>query len=314
MTSKLNYQDIKFFFKRNNHFGLNEEDIFFFQQEMIPAIDRKGRLILDAIDHIFMSPNGHGGVLKALWDSGAIENMKQRGVEDIFYFQVDNVLTKICDPVFIGYHILHNADMSNKIVQKKYPEEKLGIICKINGKTGVMEYSDLSREDMFARNTNGELKYSAGSIAIHMLSVAFVEKLNRGGFKLPYHVAEKTIPHLDKNGKYIIPSNKNGIKFEAFIFDALPYANRTMSLEVAREQEFSPVKNRQGVDSPMTTRQDMCNLYGRWLEYAGFKIPCDDRDNVTIKIEISPLYALDKEDLIIKKKEIKKIKDNLYLG
>jgi UDP-N-acetylglucosamine/UDP-N-acetylgalactosamine diphosphorylase len=167
---------------------------------------------------------------------------------------------------------------------------------------------------MFAQNSDGTLTYSAGSIAIHMLSVAFIEQENRGGFKLPYHIAEKTIPHLDKNGILVKPSHKNGIKFETFIFDALPHARRTMSLEVAREHEFSPVKNRQGEDSPATARQDMCNLYGSWLDSAGFKIPRDEQGNATIKIEISPLYAPDAETVKSKKNQIQKIKDNLYLG
>jgi UDP-N-acetylglucosamine/UDP-N-acetylgalactosamine diphosphorylase len=314
MTSRINHQESITFFKQHRYFGLRENDIFFFQQEMIPAIDRKGKLILDAPDHIFMNPNGHGGVLKGLWDSGAIEDMKLRGISDIFYFQIDNALTRICDPVFIGYHLLHKADMSNKIVQKKYPEENLGIICRINGKLGVVEYSDLSREQMYAQIADGTLKYSAGSIAIHMISVAFIEQENRGGFKLPYHIAEKTIAHLDKKGNLVKPSHKNGIKFETFIFDALPHTNRTLSLEVAREREFSPVKNRQGEDSPATARQDLCNLYGSWLEAVGFKIPRDTDGNVIIKIEISPLYANDTETLKNKKIDLNENKDNLYLG
>ena len=313
MTSKLNYLDTLTFFETNNYFGLHKKNIFFFQQELIPAIDRKGRLILDAPEHIFINPNGHGGVLKALWDSGAISDMKQRGIENIFYFQIDNALTKICDPPFIGYHILNNAEMSNKIVQKKYPKEQLGIICTINGSIGVMEYSDLSRDDMFARNSSGKLKYSAGSIAIHMLTVPFIERLNQDGFKLPYHVAKKIIPCLDKDGKFVTPSHKNGIKFETFIFDALPLAQNTLSLEVIREEEFSPVKNLRGVDSPATTRQDMCNLYGNWLENAGFVIPRNKQGNVKIKLEISPLFALDKEDVLAKRKDIKAITENLYL-
>jgi UDP-N-acetylglucosamine/UDP-N-acetylgalactosamine diphosphorylase len=313
MTSQLNYQETVAFFEQQRFFQLPKEDIFFFQQEMIPAIDRKGKLILDAPGHIFMNPNGHGGVLKGLWDSGAVADMKNRGIAHIFYFQVDNALTQVCDPIFVGYHILHNADMSNKIIQKAYPEEKLGVICKINGEIGVREYSDLTEEEVFAHNDDGSLKFSAGSIAIHMLSLAFVEQENQGGFKLPYHIAEKTIPHLDDKGSRIKPSHKNGIKFETFIFDALPHASRTLSLEVVRKTEFSPVKNRQGVDSPATARQDMCNLYGSWLEAAGCKIPRDAEGNVTIKLEISPLYAFDADELK-RKIDVQKIKGNLFLG
>jgi UDP-N-acetylglucosamine/UDP-N-acetylgalactosamine diphosphorylase len=314
MTSKINYQETVTFFEQHDYFGLSVNDVFFFQQEMIPAIDHNGKLILDAADHIFMNPNGHGGVLKGMWDSGAVKDMKNRGISDLFYFQVDNALTKICDPYFIGYHLMHQADMSNKVVNKNYPEEKLGVICKIDGEICVREYSDLSDEEMFAENADGTLKYAAGSIAIHMLSVAFIEKENRDGFKLPYHTAEKTIPYLDKDQNLVYPSLKNGIKFESFIFDALPHADRTMTLEVKREHEFSPVKNRDGVDSPESTRQDLCNHYGSWLETAGFEIPRDAEGNVTITIEISPLFALDMEELKNKIINIDEIKDNLYLG
>jgi len=314
MTSQTNNKETSNFFEENNHFGYNAENISFIVQDMIPAIDRQGKLILDAIDHIFTNPNGHGGSLKALWESGALESMRKKGVETIFYFQVDNVLTRICDPIYIGYHVLAQSDMSNKVVRKKYPEEKMGILCKIDGKLGLMEYSDLTKEDMYATNNDGSLKYWAGNIATHIISVDFVESENITGFKLPYHIAEKNIPYLDEQGKLIKSKEKNGIKFETFVFDALLDARKSVSLEVERIKEFSPLKNKEGENSPQTVRRDLNNTYGKWLERAGYKVPRDEEGNVIQNIEISPLYALDEEELKGKSVQYSADEMEVYLG
>lgn len=313
MTSETNHQQTIDFFNQNNFFGLQKDTVFFFKQEMIPALDKNGKLILDAKDHIFTNPNGHGGSLSALWKSGSIAKMKSMGIEYIFYFQVDNSLIKMCDPTFIGYHIAEKSEMSCKVLRKKYPEEKMGVICKINGKTGLTEYSDLSETDMYATNPDGSLKFWAGSIAIHVLNVSFVEKENKDGFKLPYHIANKAISYLDNSGKLIEPDEKNGIKFETFVFDALLDTEKSISIEVERSDEFSPLKNSEGENSPVTVKQDLNNMYGRWLEKAGMKIPKDADNNSKYNIEISPLFALTESDLKNKQLQMKEIKSDLYL-
>jgi len=314
MTSETTDVATREFFRQQNYFGLKPDQVFFFTQRMIPAVDEQGKLILDAPDHVFTSPNGHGGTLLALQESGALADMRRRGIEELFYFQVDNVLVKICDPVFIGYHVQAGAEMSSKVVIKRDPFEKVGIIAYIDGKLGVVEYSDLTEEQMQARNPDGTLKFRAGSIAIHMIRVDFVEKEMEGGFRLPYHVAHKKIPYLDENGQLVQPKEPNGYKFETFIFDALRDTTRSVVLEVSREEEFSPVKNRSGEDSPETARRDMANLYGRWLEKAGISVPRTPSGDVAVPIEISPLYALDEEELIRKVDSSLVIKDALYLG
>jgi UDP-N-acetylglucosamine/UDP-N-acetylgalactosamine diphosphorylase len=327
MTSQTNHEQTIKYFQDNKFLGYRSEDIFFFTQAMIPAIDHRGKLIIDGVDHIFMNPDGHGGSLKALWQSGAVADMRKRGIEQIFYFQVDNVLLRICDPIYIGYHVQAQADMSNKVVRKAYPEEKLGIICYIDGRLGVVEYSDLSKEDAYALKPDSSLKYWAGSIAIHMLSVDFVEKENKEGFKLPYHIAHKSIPYLNNQGKLVQPAKKNGIKFETFVFDALLDAEKVVSLEVQREKEFSPLKNAEGENSPQTVRQSLVDLYCDWLEQAGYKGLRDrgtkaqrhkgtkaQRDKETKLIEISPLFALDAEELKQRKFKIDPQADEIYLG
>lgn len=314
MTSETNHDETMRFFEENAWFGLDPRQVSFFSQEMIPALDKNGKLILDAKDHIFKNPNGHGGSLKALWKSGAIQEMKSNGIEYVFYFQVDNALVQMCDPAFIGYHIMEKSDMSSVVIRKTDPEEKVGIICKIDGKTGVVEYSDLRKEDMYARDDSGSLRNWAGSIAVHMINVAFVEQENKDGFKLPYHIANKSIPFLDENGVLTRPENKNGIKFETFVFDALLDTKKSFTVEEDRKREFSPLKNKDGVDSPQTVKRDLCNYYGDMLEYCGFQVPRDAQNNVCIDVEISPLFAMDKQELFDKKAQLGEIKNGLYLG
>ncbi len=313
MTSATNHDETVEFFAANHYFGLNSPDVYFFQQAMVPALDENGRLILDAKDHIFTNPNGHGGSLSALKESGALDDMRRRGIDLIFYFQVDNVLVKICDPVFLGFHLTEQAEMSAKVVAKEDPLEKVGVFGRINGRVGVIEYSDLSDEEKVARNPDGSLKYRWGNIAIHVLNVEFVEKENRGGLRLPWHRAYKKIPYLDEQGQLIYPEEPNGYKFETFVFDALGDAERCVILEVKRKEEFSPVKNARGVDSPETARRDMVNLFGSWLEKCGVKVPRDRDQNVIGSIEISPLFALEFEDLQKKIDSNFKFTDPLYL-
>ncbi len=314
MTSRANHQETREFFESHDYFDLGKENVIFFVQEMLPAVDKNGKFLLDEKNHIFESPNGHGGVLKALWDSGAVDDMKKRGIDYLFYFQVDNVLVKMCDPVFIGYHIAEQAEMSNKVVRKIRPEDRVGVICKIDGKIGVVEYSDLDEEHMYATTADGRLKFWAGSIAIHVINVEFVEKENKNGFKLPFHIAQKSIPYLNEKGEKVFPEEKNGFKFETFIFDALLDAQKTCTIEVEREKEFSAVKNKEGFESPQTAREDLMRNYARWLLAAGVEVPMGENGLPRYPLEISPLFALDEEEVRAKREQIPEITGPLYLG
>jgi UDP-N-acetylglucosamine/UDP-N-acetylgalactosamine diphosphorylase len=297
MTSMTNNTETIRYLQKNNYFGYDHDNVFVFIQEMIPAIDRQGKMILDEPDHIFMNPNGHGGTVKALSESGALSDMKERDIDHLFYFQVDNVLTRICDPVYLGYHILGDSEMSCKVVHKKYPEEKMGILCVINGENHLIEYSDLSDKDMYAKNKDGSMKFWVGNIATHIFDREFLERENEGGFKLPYHLAEKSIPYINEKGEKVNPKDKNGIKFETFVFDALVDAKKTVYLEIEREKEFSPLKNNKGENSPETIRKDLNRTYAGWLNDAGYKIAVNKEGDPKIDIEISPLVSLTGENL-----------------
>jgi len=310
MTSQTNHDETQLFFEENHFFGLSPEDVFFATQGMLPALDFAGKFILKDKGSLFMSPDGHGGALATLYRSGALAEAEKRGIDYISYFQVDNPLVKVLDPVFIGYHALGGSEMSSKIVRKNDPMEKVGVIGLIDGKPGVIEYSDLSTEDANARTAEGDLRFAAGSIAIHLLNVDFIKKCNEGDFTLPYHKAEKKIPYLDESGQIVTPEEPNGVKFETFVFDALRFAKNTVVMEVLREEEFAPVKNASGEDSPATSRQAISSLYSSWLAAAGF----DVQDIAKRDVEISPLFALNEADLVEKiAKERRLFSSKLYI-
>jgi len=222
------------------------------------------------------------------------------------------VLIKMADPVFIGYHLRDKADMSSKVVKKRNPEEKVGVIVSLDGHLHVVEYTELSKEDRYAKNNDDSLKYDAGNIAIHIFSIAFLEKLFQMETYLPYHIAIKKVPFIDKKGNLITPEENNAIKFETFIFDILKHVQKSVVMEVVRKEEFSPVKNADGDDSPATAQQDMINMFGRWLQKAGIAIPMDSHNNVAGHIEINPCFAYDEEELM--KKVDKGLKFNGFLN
>jgi len=300
MTSTINNSATNEFFELNDYFGIGKENVMFAVQGTLPALDFSGKVILKRKDEIFLSPNGHGGSIKALKDSGALADMRRRGIKYISYHQVDNVLVRSIDPVFIGYHAAAGAEMSLKVLEKRNAGEPLGVAGRIGGKLTVIEYSDLAPQLMHARRPDGSLTYRAGSIAIHILNVDFIERLNQVGDGLPWHIARKAVPFINQNGEIVRPDEPNGIKFETFVFDALPFARAAVVLETERKEEFAPMKNAEGVDSPPTAMQLLVNRNARWLRRAGVDIPVDARGRVDGNIEISPFFALDAEELASK--------------
>lgn len=291
MTSASNDADTLRFFEENSYFGLSPDHVRIFKQGEMPAVDGEGKLILESPSHIFVSPNGHGGSLKALWDSGTVEWLEGRGVELVSYFQVDNPLVRIIDPAFLGFHLIENAEASLKLLRRTIPEEKLGIWVRLDGRTRVVEYIDMPAEKMGERDDEARLRYSGGSIGINCFSVSFVARLNGKGFQLPFHRASKRIPYVDESGRTVEPDSPNGTKFETFVFDSLLLTERAVGVETTRRGEFSPVKNAGGVDSPETARRDMSRLYADWLKSAGARVPVDAEGYPPFSIEISPLYA-----------------------
>ncbi|MBI1851593.1 MAG: UDPGP type 1 family protein [Planctomycetes bacterium] len=294
LTSEATHEDSREFFEANRFFGLVPERVRFIEQGMLPAIDRQGRILLEAPDRVFRSPNGHGGVVDALRRSGALDEMRRDGVDLLFYFQVDNPLVRIADPSFIGHHLAGGAEMSLKIVRKVRPEEKVGVLVMREGQYRIVEYSELSAAESEERLPGGAIRFQAGNIAIHLFSRSFLERVAGDRDALPLHRATKKIPHVDEHGVPVEPSAPNGFKFERFVFDCLPLARGVVAIEVARADEFSPVKNATGSESPETSKADLMALHRRWLAAAGARLP---EPANRLRIEISPLFALDADEL-----------------
>ncbi len=304
MTSPQNDAQTRAFFADNRYFGLDRQDIFIFPQGTMPCIDAaSGKLLLSDKSTVAVNPDGHGGSIKALAQSGAIDVMLSYGIEQISYFQVDNPLARAIDPLFVGLHAAapdSSGEISSKMIAKNCPEEKVGVFCQSNGKTLVVEYSDLLDDFTNQTDDDGKLRFIAGSIAIHMLSVKFVEKLtsDSDGFALPFHRADKIVPFVDTIiGNLVEPRKPNAVKLEAFVFDAIALAESSIVYETSRNEEFAPIKNAKGVDSVVSSQQLQTLRAANWLETHGVEIPRDSNCQVDAVIEISPLTALDASDL-----------------
>lgn len=304
MTSPINDKATRAFFESQNYFQLDPANVMIFPQQMMPSVDMQtGKVLLAEKGKIALNPNGHGGSLKALYTSGAIADMQKRGITQISYVQVDNPIVRIIDPLFLGLHERDGAQMSSKMLPKRDPFEKLGNFCLIDGKMTVIEYSDLPDELAVQRDDSGQLRFLAGSIAIHAIRVDFVEALNTKpeGFGLPYHRADKKVPYLNtENGQIVEPGEPNAVKLETFVFDALPMTDASIIYETSRPDEFAPIKNASGdgvLDSPETSKVIQMERASRWLEANGVAIPRNADGSLNCTLEISQFTAIEAEDL-----------------
>lgn len=304
MTSPLNHKATVEFFQAHDYFGLSREDVRFFPQGVMPSLDiTSGKVLLASKGEVATNPDGHGGCIRALHQSGALADMKSRGITQLSYFQVDNPNVRILDPIFLGLHANasdSSGEMSSKMVAKAGPGEKVGVFCLADGKIEVLEYSDLPKGLAEETHADGSLRYNAGSVAIHALGVEFIERLATDTrFALPFHRAEKKVPCVDAaTGAPITPTANNGVKLEKFVFDALALCRASIVVETDRVEEFAPIKNATGSDSVETCQQIQTLRSARWLAACGVDVPMKP-DGVTpdCVIEISPRTATCAEEL-----------------
>lgn len=309
MTSDATHDETVTYFKENQNFGLQEENLFFFKQGTMPAIDASsGQILLEEGHRIAVSPDGHGGTLAALKTSGLFDVMQEKGIEYLYYHQVDNPTAIICDPEFLGYHLHHQAEVSVKVVAKRSPDEKMGIVCEVDQKTQIIEYSDLPEHIAEQTDSENNLVHWAGSTAIHIFNRTFLEQIASDDSLLPFHQANKKVPFLDSSGKQIQPENPNAIKFERFIFDVLPVAETVLVYEIDRQREFNPLKNAEGQDSAQSVQTALSQIYSQWLISCGITVP------EGTAIEISPLMALDEIELKTKISPDDQFTGPIYLG
>ena len=294
MTSPVTHDETLAFLAENKNFGLPDDDVLVFCQGTMPAVDDKtGQLLLADRGELFQSPDGHGGTVAALAKSGAIADMKRRGVEQLFYFQVDNPIVPMCDAELIGYHLLAESELTSIAVAKQTPEEKLGNFVMLGERLTVIEYSDFPDDVAQVRNEDGSLKFWAGSIAIHVFGVAFLERMLGYKDALPFHIAHKKVPHLNAAGELVEPTEPNALKFERFIFDLLPQAKRPIVVEYTEEECFAPLKNAPGAakDTAEYVQRFMVNQHREWLEAAGAKVA------EGVVVEIDPEWAVDADQV-----------------
>ena len=294
LVSPHNHRATRHYFEKNGLFGLEESQLHYVEQGMLPAIDRDGRLLLAERGKILLSPDGHGGLFRALHRANAVEFLRAAGVRTLFYFQVDNPLVRVCDPLFLGLHREQDAEFSLKVVQKRNADERVGLFAKIDGRPGVIEYSDTPPELAAEIEDSGRLRFGAGSIGIHLLELAFVERIAEGDYDLPYHMARKRVAFLDAAGELQQPSEPNARKFESYVFDALRFAERVLAVEVKRSEEFAPVKNREGEDSVETALRSQSAAFRSWLRAAHIAGAEGESDDALV--EIGPLFALDSRE------------------
>lgn len=253
MTSDKNHEATVAFFEKHAYFGYNADYVLFFRQEMAPSVSYEGKIYLEEKGKISTSPNGNGGWFSSMQRSGVLDKAKAMGVEWLNVFAVDNVLQKMADPVFVGATLLSGCACGAKVVAKADPNERVGVLCLEDGRPSIVEYYEMTEEIIHSREPDGRLSYNYGVILNYLFSVSALEEI--AGQRMPTHVVEKKIPHLDENGQPVKPESPNGYKFETLVLDMIHMMPDCLSFEVEREHEFAPIKNKEGVDSIESARE-----------------------------------------------------------
>jgi UDP-N-acetylglucosamine/UDP-N-acetylgalactosamine diphosphorylase len=266
------------------HFGLDASWVRTPCQGSLPPLDDAGRMLLETPSRIARSPNGHGGLFAALVSSKLLDLFEDHGVRTLAYVQIDNPLIRTVDPAFIGFHVGRGSRISSKSVAKRDASEKVGVFARVGGRPSIVEYTELTDAQSRASAADGSLVFGQANIAAHCVDVAFARRIAAEG--LPVHRARKKVPFVDVDGRVVSPEKPNATKFESFLFDAIPRAERSLVVETTRAEEFSPIKQNEGVDSPETARADLIAMFRGWHERAG--LPCPDG-----AVEVDPSKAPD---------------------
>jgi UDP-N-acetylglucosamine/UDP-N-acetylgalactosamine diphosphorylase len=294
MTSPQTHQETDSFLRRHNYFGYPNDEVRLFCQGEMPALDcHTGKVLMAERGTIATSPDGHGGALRALDRSGCLADMQRRGVAYVFYGQIDNPLLQICDPAFIGCHILHHSQMTSQVIRKTEPLQRVGNVVQIQGRAQIIEYSDLPDAAAEQRNSDGTLRLWAGSIAVHVFDREFLSQAVQHPEWLPFHRALKKVPAIDGQGNCHVPTQNNAIKLERFIFDLMPHAAQALACEIDPAHGFAALKNAPPAATETATwvQHAISNHFRDWLTRAG----CTMAEGATF--EINPLFAVDVAEL-----------------
>ncbi|CAF3366805.1 unnamed protein product [Rotaria socialis] len=298
MTSEHTQEETEIYLRSNNYFGLKPENVILFEQHTLPALDFQGKILLAEKYKLTKAADGNGGLYRALKTRGILLEMEKRQIKYIHVYCVDNILVRLGDPIFVGFCIEKNANCAAKVVKKSFPNEAVGVICKVRDRYQVVEYSEISdrtAQKKKSENTD-ELLFNAGNICNHCFTLDFLQDVCQShDDELRYHIAKKKIPSIDKNGQRVSkPKEINGMKLEKFVFDVFPFSKAFAVWEVHREDEFSPLKNGTGTkDTPETCRRDLILQHIRYLKQAGALLQ-EVNENCC---EISPLVSYAGENL-----------------
>ncbi len=273
MTSADTDAATRAYFAAERDFGL---EVHFVQQRSLACLDFAGQPIQRGPTRIAEAPDGHGGMLEALARSGLLERLAARGIRALAYQQVDNPLARPLDPVLLGWLLTHAAEMASKVVRKQRPDERLGTAGRRSGRTCVVEYTELGATEAERRSSAGELVLWAGAIGVHAFTLDFLRRCAADvEVLLPLHASPKAIPFVTTDGATVAPTEPNGYKLERFVFDLLPEARSAVLVEAPREDEYAPVKNAHGSESPASARRALDACARRWLGSAGFALPSE---------------------------------------
>jgi UDP-N-acetylglucosamine/UDP-N-acetylgalactosamine diphosphorylase len=311
MTSPMTDAETREFFAANGWFGLASDQVRFFSQGTVPSLDQQGRALLAGPGKLLENPDGHGGCFTALVKSGNLARLRAEGVRQIVYIQVDNILVPVDDPQMVGLAIAERADVISKVLAKAHPDEKVGHLVRIGGRDRVIEYTEVTPEQVRSVNAQGEPIYRWGSPAMCCWGVDFLARLADAGYKLPLHRSAKPLKawSADQRGQGAIQEVK-GWKNERFIFDLIPEAATSLGLEIDRDAEFAPVKNATGVDSAASAVELAHKQYAAWLQAAGVRVKAPPE----ARIEISPLFAATRAQFLAKwDKRIAEVTGDYYL-
>lgn len=260
MTSRENNEETVKFFEENDYFNYPKEAVKFFKQGELPMMDKSGKIFLTEEGLIKEAADGHGGIFEAMFKNNVVEDLKQKNIEWVFIGPIDNPLVQMTDELMLGFSVEEGVLATGKSIVKANPQEKVGVFCKKNGRPSVVEYTEITQEMAEETDENGELKFGESHLNCNLFNIKAIEKI--GSEKLPYHAALKKATYMDENGNIIVPTEPNGYKFESFIFDAFEKIDKMGILRGKRENEFAPVKNAEGVDSPETARELYKKYYG----------------------------------------------------
>ncbi|CAK9188705.1 unnamed protein product, partial [Sphagnum troendelagicum] len=303
MTSEHTKHLTEEYFCDHDYFGLKPDNVILFEQHTLPTLDFQGRILLDDKHKLTKAADGNGGLYRALMTRGVLAEMERRHVKYVHVYCVDNLLVRVADPIFIGFCLEKKADCAAKVVKKYFPDEAVGVICKVHDRFQVVEYSEISEQTAQRKKPDhsGELLFNAGNICNHFFTVDFLQDVcKKHEHELRYHIAKKKIPSLGEDGVRVDkPTKVNGIKLEKFVFDVFPFSKAFAVWEVRREDEFSPLKNGTGTkDTAATCRRDLMLQHFRWLRAAGAESTTLHEDSTNPAVcEISPLISYDGENL-----------------